>query len=57
MNSVIEIPLDEFTFEHTFKSEDFAPGVWVGTKGLTLTITKVDLQNKTITLKAIKNER
>lgn len=52
----IEIPLDEFTFMHTFESKDFAPGIWVGTEGLNLTITKVDLQNKTITLEAIKNK-
>ena len=52
----IQIPLEEFKFTHTFESKDFAPGVWIGTEGLVLTITKVDLQNKTITLEVIKNK-
>lgn len=51
---IIQIPLDLFKIEHTFKPEEFAPGVWAGTEGLKLTITKVDFETRTITLEYIK---
>jgi hypothetical protein len=49
----IKVPIEEFKINHTFKAEDFAPGIWAGTEGLKLTITKVDFENKTITLELV----
>ena len=52
--NIIEIPFYEFEFKHTFEREDFSPGIWAGTEGLTLVVTEVDLQNRTITLKVVE---
>lgn len=46
----IKVPNELFTIKHKFERKDFAPGIWAGTEGLKLTITKVDLDNGIITL-------
>lgn len=50
----IHIPATHFTIAHTFEAKDFAPGVWAGTEGLKMQVTKVDLVTRTITLEVIK---
>ena len=39
-----------FEFTHKFEDLEWAPGVWAGTEGLTFEVSKVDLENKIITL-------
>jgi len=46
---LIGCPLMGFTVE--IPKEEWAPGLWVGTEGLKLTITKVDLENRKLTLR------
>ena len=46
----IEIPKDLFKIKHKFEPDDFAPGIWAGCEGLELTVTKIDLENREITL-------
>lgn len=50
-----ETPCDSLKIEHEFKPEKWAPGVWAGTEGLKLTVTKVDFENRKVTLE-FKNE-
>lgn len=51
---VIEVPEDCFKIVAQIPKEEFAPGVWAGTEGLELTVTKVDLTTGTITLERKK---
>lgn len=47
---IIDVPEDCFEITHEFKPEDWAPGVWAGTEGLTLVVKSVDLEKRLIVL-------
>lgn len=49
----IEVPKDIFTIVHTVKPEDWTPGAWAGGEGMKFTITKIDLETRTITLELL----
>lgn len=50
----IQIPPELFKIEHTIDVSQWAPAIWSGVEGMKLTITKVDLETRTITLELIK---
>lgn len=52
----IKIPPELYTIKHIIVPEDWAPGVWAGCEGIKLTITKIDLETRTITLELISTE-
>ncbi len=56
MKIQMTIPPDVYKIEHQFKPEDFAPGIWAGSEGLRLVVTKVDLENRIVTIELLKDE-